>query len=31
MKANNKKDTPSSWVHIGAGAITENQEGGIQE
>ena len=31
MKATNKKDTPRSWAHNGAGAITENQEGGIQE
>ena len=30
MKANNKKDTLCSWAHSGAGAITENQEGGIQ-
>ena len=31
MKATNKKDTPRTWAHSGAGAITENQEGGIQE
>jgi len=31
MKANNKKDTLCSWAHSGAGAITENQEAGIQE
>ena len=24
MKATNKKDTPSSWAHSGAGAITES-------
>ena len=30
-KATNKKDTPRSWAHSGTGAITENQEGGIQE
>ena len=30
LKATNKKDTPSTWAHSGAGAIRENQEGGIQ-
>ena len=31
VKATNKKDTPRSWAHSGAAAVTENQEGGIQE
>ena len=31
VKATNKKDTPRSWAHSGTGAITENQEAGIQE
>ena len=30
LKATNKNDTPCNWAHSGTGAMTENQEGGIQ-
>ena len=30
LKATNKNDIPCTWSHSGAGAIKENQKGGIQ-